>query len=239
MPREQLGAVVDVSAALTRRDGEAAPLHVHLSEQPAENDACLAFYGHSPTELLDSQGVLGPHTTAVHATHLTASDLARIGGSGTGACLCPTTERDLADGISPGRALADAGSPLSLGSDQPAVIDPFEEARGLELDERLASLRRGRFSQPELLAALTAHRSIGWTDAGRIAVGQRADLVAVGLDSVRTAGSDPAQLLMSATAADVHTVISDGVAIVEDGKHRLGDVGALLADAISPLWEDQ
>lgn len=238
VPREQLGAVVELSAALTRRDGGAAPLHMHLSEQPGENDACLAFYGRTPTELLDSEGVLGPDTTAVHATHLTAGDLARLGGSGTVACLCPTTERDLADGISPGRALADAGSPLSLGSDQHAVIDPFEEARGLELDERLASLRRGRFSQAELLAALTAHRSIGWPDAGTIAVGHRADLVTVGLDSVRTAGSDPAQLLMSATAADVRTVISDGVEIVTDGRHRLGDVGTLLVDAISPLWED-
>ena len=71
--------------------------------------------------------------------------------------MCPTTERDLADGIGPARALADAGAIIGLGSDQHAVIDPFEEARALELDERLATGLRGRFTQSELLAALTDH----------------------------------------------------------------------------------
>src|SRR6185312_14052542 len=110
---------------------------------PAENEACLARYGRTPTALLDEYGVLGPRTTAVHATHLTAADITALGGSATTTCLCPTTERDLADGIGPARALRDAGSPLSLGSDQHAVIDLFEEARGLEAHERLNTLQRG------------------------------------------------------------------------------------------------
>ena len=88
-----------------------APLHLHLSEQPAENEACLALHRRTPTQLLAERGVLGERTTAVHATHLTASDQATLGRSGTGVCLCPTTERDLADGIGPARGLADAGTP--------------------------------------------------------------------------------------------------------------------------------
>ena len=79
--------------------GEAAgerPLHVHLSEQPAENAATQAFYGRTPTELLDDHGLLGPRTTAVHATHLTDTDIKALGGTQTSACFCPTTERDLA-----------------------------------------------------------------------------------------------------------------------------------------------
>jgi cytosine/adenosine deaminase-related metal-dependent hydrolase len=88
----------------------------------------------------------------------------------------------------------------------------------------------------ELLAALTAHDSIGWPEAGRLAVGARADLVAVRLDSVRTAGIDPAQVLLAASAADVDTVVVDGRTVVRGGQHRLGDVGHLLADAIDPLW---
>jgi len=171
----------------------------------------------------------------VHATHLTEADVAQLGGSGTGACFCPTTERDLADGIGPARALQDAGAPLSLGSDQHAVTDLLEEARALEMHERLATGERGRFRPAELLAALTNHDPLGRPDAGRLAVGAPADLVAVRLDTVRTAGTDPAQVLYAATAADVDTVLVDGRPTVEGGVHRLGDVGALLAAAIGAL----
>ncbi|HEX3337110.1 MAG TPA: formimidoylglutamate deiminase [Jatrophihabitans sp.] len=224
-------ALTTVRALAGRR-----PLHVHLSEQPAENDACVHYYGVTPTRLLDECGVLRPATTAVHATHLSPDDVARLGASATTTCLCPTTERDLADGIGPARALADAGSPLSLGTDQHAVIDLFEEARALEMDERLRSQQRGRFTPDELLAALTRHASIGWPDAGRLEAGARADLVAVRLDSVRTAGCDPAQVVLAAGAADVHTVVADGVPIVQDGRHVLGDVGSLLTSAIEASW---
>ena len=235
VPREALAPVAEAARRLVPAAG---PLHVHLSEQPAENEACQGFYGLTPTALLEAEGVLGPQTTAVHATHLTPADVAALGGSGTTACFCPTTERDLADGIGPARALHDAGAPLSLGSDQHAVIDLLEEARALEMHERLDSLQRGRFRPDELLAAATAHGSLGWEDAGRLEAGARADLVAVRLDSPRTAGIDPAQVLLAATAADVDTVLVDGRVVVESGLHRLGDVGALLRKAIEPLWED-
>jgi formiminoglutamate deiminase len=228
VPRDQLSVVVDAAAG--------RPLHLHLSEQPGENQACQWFYGMTPTALLDAEGLLGPMTSAVHATHLTDEDITMLGRTRTTACLCPTTERDLADGIGPARRLSDAGSPLSLGSDQHAVTDLLEEARALEMHERLDSLQRGRFRPQELLAAATRHESIGWDDAGRLEVGARADLVAVRLDSRRTAGSAPEQIMLSASAADVDTVIVDGRTVVADGQHALGDVGALLQKAIQPLW---
>ncbi|MBL8928436.1 MAG: formimidoylglutamate deiminase [Pseudonocardia sp.] len=215
------------------------PLHVHLSEQPAENAACLAVHGLTPTGVLAAEGLLGPATTAVHATHLTAADVAVLGGSGTTACLCPTTEADLADGLGPARALRDAGCPLALGGDQHALTDPFAEARGLEMHERLASGERGRFTPADLLDALTAHSALGRPDAGRLAVGACADLVAVRLDTPRTAGADPGQVMLAASAADVDTVVVDGDVVVSGGRHLLGDVGALLQAAIEPLWEDR
>ena len=144
------------------------PLHVHLSEQPAENEACLAYYGLTPTAVLAAEGVLGPDTSVVHATHLTDADTAALGRTRTTACFCPTTERDLADGIGPASALIAAGSALSLGSDQHAVIDLIEEARALEMHERLDSLQRGRLGPEQLLAAATNHASLGWT-AGQLA----------------------------------------------------------------------
>jgi cytosine/adenosine deaminase-related metal-dependent hydrolase len=174
----------------------------------------------------------------VHATHLTGGDIRVLGGARVTACFCPTTEQDLADGIGPARALADAGVRLSLGSDQNAVVDLIGEARSLESGERLASLRRGRFRPDELLAAATAHGSLGWADAGAIIPGMRADLVCVRLDTVRTAGVDPAQVLLAATAADIDSVWVDGAPVVSGGAHRLGDVAGLLADAIGDRWAD-
>jgi formiminoglutamate deiminase len=216
------------------------PLHAHVSEQPAENDACLTHYGMTPTRLLHDHGLLGPGSTVVHATHVRAEDVAALGGTGTSVCACPSTEADLADGIGSFRRLRDAGAPLCLGSDQHAMTDPLAEARLLEAYERLATGERGRFRPSELMAALTidGHRALGWPDAGRVAPGQRADLVAVRLDSPRTAGCAPDQLVMAAGAGDVHTVIVDGRTVVSDGQHVLGDVGRLLAAAIDPLWED-
>ena len=95
VPRDQMAPVVGWA------EQHAAPLHVHLSEQPAENDACLAAYGATPAEVLAEAGALGPRTSAVHATHLTDSDVRLVGGSATSACFCPTTERDLGDGVAP------------------------------------------------------------------------------------------------------------------------------------------
>lgn len=214
------------------------PLHVHLSEQPAENTACLEHYGRTPTRLLADAGVLGPRTTAVHATHLRPGDIRLLGSTGTTAGPCPTTEADLADGIGPLRELATAGCPVALGTDQHVVMDPFAEARGLESGERLRSRHRGRFSPAELVDALTVagQAALGWADAGRVAVGQRADLVAVRLDSPRTAGCRPDQVVLAASAADVHTVVVDGAVVVRDGVHRTHhEVGRLLAAAIEDL----
>jgi formiminoglutamate deiminase len=230
VPRDSISKVAAFSST--------QPLHIHVSEQPAENQACLDAYGCTPTELLHSAGALSPRTTAVHATHLTPNDIALLGNTRTFSCFCPTTERDLADGIGPATALASAGSPLCLGSDQHAVIDLLEEARALEMHERLETNQRGRIQPTEIVTALTTagHESLGWNDVGRIAVGQRADLVAIRTDTVRTAGSDPAQIVLSAFASDVDTVVVDGVVRVFGGRHVSIDVASELVDTISGLW---
>jgi formiminoglutamate deiminase len=238
VPWGQMPAVV----AWARRHG--APLHAHLSEQRAENEACLAAYGATPAEVLDRAGALGRGSTMVHATHLTERDVGLLGGSGTCACFCPTTEADLADGIGPASALASAGSPLSVGSDSHAVIDLFAEARGIELTQRLATGQRGQFSAAELATAATAagHACLGWPRAGDIAPGAVADLVTVALDTPRLAGAAEATALESvifaATAADVRTVVAGGRDVVRDGQHLLvADVPAALSAAIRAVLD--
>jgi formiminoglutamate deiminase len=218
-----------------------APLHAHLSEQIAENQACLAAHGVTPAQLLDRVGALGPRTTVVHATHLTGGDIEELGGSRTVVCMCPTTEADLADGVGPARALASAGSPLSLGSDSHAVIDLLEEARRVELGERLITGQRGSFTAAALARAATVagHACLGWPEAGEIAPGALADLVTVALDTPRLAGASEATALESVifagTAADVRGVVVGGRDVVRDGRHLLVDVPAALDAAIRPL----
>lgn len=212
------------------------PVHVHLSEQPSENTDCLAAHGRTPTALLAEAGLLGPQTVAVHATHLTTADIALLADSGTRACFCPTTERDLGDGIGPARALSDAGVGLCLGTDSHAVIDAFEEWRALELDERLASRARGRFSPAELYRAATDHASIGWSEAGRIVANAAADLVTIDLDSIRTAGTAPAVALFAATASDVRSVLVAGRPVVSEHRHlRVEHPETVLREEIEAL----
>jgi formiminoglutamate deiminase len=225
-----------------------APVHAHLSEQPAENADSLAAYGRTPAQVLYEAGVLGPRSTVVHATHLLREDIDVLGASQTSCCLCPTTEADLADGIGPARALAAAGCPISLGSDSNAVIDLLAEARWLELTQRLASRRRVHFTADELARAATVagHACLGWPDAGEITPGALADLVTIGLDSPRLAGAglagvDPASadeavlasVVFAATSSDVRHVVTGGRDVVRDGRHLLvEDVPAELAAAI-------
>ena len=226
--------------------GRGAPLHAHVSEQVAENQQCIEAHGTTPTHLLADHGVLGDRFTAVHATHLTDDDIARLGAHRCHICMCPTTERDLADGIGPARRLRDAGASITLGSDSHAVIDLFEEARAVELDERLATQVRGQHTAAQLLTAATidGHRSIGWPEAGTIAVGAVADLVSVRLDSVRTAGTATADTALAAavfaaSAADVHHVVSGGRVVVRDAQHHALDVAAELARTIAVVQEDR
>ncbi|MFE9374464.1 formimidoylglutamate deiminase [Streptomyces sp. NPDC006711] len=236
VPARELGTVAQWAQA--RR----APLHVHLSEQTAENDACLDAYGMTPTRLLFEHGVLGARTTGVHNTHLTDEDIALLGSTTTGTCMCPTTERDLADGIGPALALQRAGSPLSLGSDSHAVIDLLEEARAMELNERLRSRTRGHWTAAALLRAATVdgHAALGWGEAGRIERGALADLATIALDSVRTVGAVPRlaaeTAVFAAGAADVRHVVVGGRQVVRDGAHTLlPDVPSALTKALTTL----
>lgn len=213
-------------------------VHIHLSEQRAENEQCLAAYGSTPTELLYDRGVLSDRLVAVHATHLTRLDIERLGACRARACFCPTTERDLGDGIGPARALLDAGVRLCVGSDSNAVVDAFEETRALELDDRLASEQRGRFSADELLAAGTDHAAVGWPEAGSLAVGAGADLVTVDLGSLRTAGIEPSGVVFAASGADVRHVVVAGREVVRDGEHQLIErPETVLAKEIEALWQ--
>lgn len=221
-----------------------AVVHAHVSEQAAENESCVARHGCSPMSLLAEAGVVNDRFTAVHATHVDASDVAALASAGSTVAMCPTTERDLGDGIGPTGVLAAADVPMALGSDSHAVIDLFEEASALELHERLRSRQRGVHRPADLLtmATVNGHRSLGWDDAGSIEVGNRADLVAVDLESVRTAGTTSAtaveSVVFAATSSDITDVFVDGRRVVAHRRHVKVDVASELGAAIGSLLDD-
>lgn len=209
VPREAL-------ALVARELPSDIPLHIHLSEQPAENADCVTAFGHTPTELLATEGVLSPRLSVVHATHLTENDIRLLGEARVHAVFCPTTEADLGDGIGPAVELIEAGVDIAIGSDQNAVIDPLLELRGLEAGERLRSLRRGRIAPERLwrIGSTNGYASLGLAAPAR--VGGPLDLVELDAGSLRTAGSKSEQLPLTATGADVRRTIVGGLVVAND-----------------------
>jgi formiminoglutamate deiminase len=217
------------------------PLHAHVAEQRREQNESRYLRGTTPLGVLAAAGAVGPRFTAIHGTHMSKKDIAGLAAEGGGCCLCPTTERDLGDGIGPAPALHRAGVPLSIGTDSHAVIDGFEEARAIELDTRLASEQRGLLDAGILLTAATANgmAALEW-EAGELAPGRLADFITVRLDTPRTAGADPslaATAVFAAAAADVDLVVVGGRQIVSGGIHEgIPDIAGELGAAISALF---
>jgi formiminoglutamate deiminase len=197
-------------AAWARKRG--APLHIHLAEQPAEVEECKAVEGCTAAELLEREGILGPDLTAVHAIHVDDHDIELLGSSRVSVCACSTSERDLGDRVGPLHALAQAGCPITVGSDSNAVIDILEEARALELDQRRASGRRVLHQPDDLLRAATANgmRALGW-DGGELRPGMLADFVTLEQrPHTMWRELDPAYVIYGHSACDVTNVVVGG-----------------------------
>lgn len=222
---------VDLVTIASAADALEAPFHVHVSEQRAENEASHTEHGMTPTELLTDRGALGANTTAVHATHLTDNDIRLYAGNGAGICFCPTTERDLGDGIGPAKELRARGIPLSLGSDSNAVIDPFAEAKALEMNDRLRLEQRGIHTPEELLhsGTMAGLAALGWGDHQPLSPGSPADFISV--DCTPDLGS----LIFDTDRHSVTDAIVAGRQIIADRKNTAGQTPLALAAAISEV----
>ncbi|HVZ84140.1 MAG TPA: formimidoylglutamate deiminase [Terracidiphilus sp.] len=217
--------------------GRELPLHMHISEQPAENDACLAEYGATPVALAAQHGILTPRTTLVHAIHLTEQEFGQVSAARSTICSCPTTERNLGDGIFPADTAARLNIAVAYGTDSQAQIDILEDARQNEYHLRLAQRERGILDQkfarmPEqsiaarLFSAATAngYRALGIA-GGALAPGQPADFFTVSLDDLALLGADAASLESQAVFALGRSAIRDvavaGTLVLTDGHHPL------------------
>jgi formimidoylglutamate deiminase len=215
-------------------------VHMHVAEQPAEVSACVEEYGRTPIALLETEGLLSERFTAVHAIHVTPKAIAGFAKTGAMVCACPTTERNLGDGVVPADEYLKHGVPICLGTDSHVQIDPFEEARELEYHLRLQKMERAVLgertpssadvAQSELAALLfdcatvNGARSIG-SPNGTLDVGKPADFFTVDLSDPSIAGASPDDLLssimFSASRAAVREVVVGGKPIVSDGQHLI------------------
>src|SRR5256885_12381744 len=115
---------------------------MHVAERPAEVSACVEEYGRTPMALLETEGLLNDRFTAVHAIHVTAKSIPSFAKTGAMVCACPTTERNLGDGVVPADEYLKHGVAICLGTDSHTQIDLFEDARELEYHLRLQKLER-------------------------------------------------------------------------------------------------
>ena len=219
---------------------DAVPVHMHVAEQPAEVVACNTEHGLRPVQLLQKLGLLRPNFTAVHGIHLAADEIEALGRARATVCACPSTERNLGDGIVPADALLRAGAQLALGSDSQAHVDLLMEMRQLDGHLRLLRMRRAvldpGLGKPSGLAARLLQvataggaRSLG-LPGGRLAVGAPADFFTVDVEHPSIAGVPADRLLagvvFAAERPAVREVAVAGQFIVEDGQHPLQEAAS-------------
>lgn len=214
VPRQQ---VIELANYARQHD---LPFHMHVAEQRAEIEECVAEYGRRPVELLAEAGVIDHRFVGVHATHLTSDGITALGAAEAFVCLCRTTERDLGDGLPETAALVQAGVKLCVGVDSHAGSDAFEEVRAVELDDRSrAEARHVAAEAPDLLwaATLGGYQAIGlgdvWTQ----------DKVYLKADDPSVAATSDDLLIdtviFGATPRAVDEVVVNGQTIVKDGFH--------------------
>ncbi len=211
------------------------PFHMHVSEQVAENAACVREYGLTPVELLNREQILGPDFTAVHAIHVTPAEINMLAGAEATICSCPTTERNLGDGIFPADRVMAAGIRIALGSDSQAQIDPLEDARQLDYHLRLQHQERAILDQiaarplaKNLFECATIHgaRSLA-VPAGELKPGTCADFFTVDLSDIAIAGHSADDLLpiivFSLNRSAIRDVVVNGKIVLQDQKHKHQD----------------
>ena len=230
-------------------------IHMHVAEQPAEVSACVEEYGRTPTALLESEGLLSDRFTAVHAIHVTPKAISSFAKTGAIVCACPTTERNLGDGVVPADEYLRNDVEICLGTDSHTQIDLLEDARELEYHLRLQKLERAvldRQSQVSSLksqdlaallydcAATNGARSIG-APGGALEVGKPADFFTIDLNDAAIAGASQddllASIVFSASRTAIREVVVGGKPIVSEGQHLIQEeVVERFTDLQRRLW---
>ena len=227
---------VDVSDLVELVDDIAeVPVHIHIAEQPAEVEACLAATGKRPIELLADHVELDDRWCLIHATHASDQELAIMADSGAVAGLCPTTEADLGDGIFPTDRLIEMGGRLAIGSDSNLVTQATAELQLLEWTARLTRHQRNVLVGDQgghigrrlwTLAAAGGAQALA-QPVGELSPGRRADFIVLDERHPLLHGLSPDQqldtLVTMAGPGLIDEVFVAGKCQVRHGKHHLRD----------------
>ena len=234
-----------------------APVHMHLSEQTDENEVCLAEHDTTPIGLLEHEGVLSESFTAVHAIHISTHEAVALARAKAHVCACPTSERNLGDGINPADLFFARGLPVALGTDTNVQIDLLEDARELECHLRLKYLHReilapaldesATVADPSalacrLFACATRHGAASLhAPGGRLEPGRAADFCTIDLDDPALAGADaatlPATLVFAAGRSCIRDVVIGGRRIVSHSRHsQQAEIVADFRELQRKLW---
>ena len=213
------------------------PIHIHVAEQTAEVDDCIAATGQRPIEWLAAQGLLDPRWQLVHATHTVPAEIDAVAASGAGVVICPSTEANLGDGLCDLPRWLAAGVPLSVGSDSHATRCWREELRWLDYGQRLALRRRNVAAAPQAGQPSTAARLFerallgGGTAAGEplwgLQPGARADALVADPAEPALLGIAPEHtldaLVFSSPGRPWRDVMVAGRWVLRDGRHPQGE----------------
>jgi formimidoylglutamate deiminase len=248
-----LRAAAPQSIAELRRlaEGFGGPIHIHVAEQTAEVDDCVAATGARPIEWLAREGMLDARWQLVHATHATRAEIEAVARSGAGVVICPSTEGNLGDGLADLPGWLDAGVPMTIGSDSHVTRAWREELRWLEYGQRLALRRRNIAAAPREGLPSTAERlysravAAGAAAAGEpawgLTPGARADALVVDVHDHSLLGI-PARntldaLVFSSPGRPWRDVMVAGRWVVRDHRHAGTDgVARRFAEAMRELW---
>jgi len=228
-------ALRDAVQGLAQLD-PAAPIHIHIAEQVAEVEACLAWSGQRPVQWLLDHAPVDTRWCLVHATHMDAAEYAGAARSGAVAGLCPSTEANLGDGLFDVAQWRAAGGRWGVGSDSQATVSAAEELMLLEYGQRLATRQRNVLAaegQPWVATAMTLQAVSGGAQASArpaagLAPGQQADLVVLDASHPVLAGLPGPDAMLSAHVFASHrqSAIAEvrvgGEACVQGGHHALG-----------------
>lgn len=226
-----------IREVLAARGDATGPLHVHIAEQPAEVEDCLAAHGQRPVERLVAEVGIDARWTLVHATHLSPVETAAIAASGATVALCPTTEANLGDGLFPLREFVAAGGRYGVGSDSHVSVSPVEELRWLEYGQRLAEGRRtratlvpGSTAEAMLRACAASAAASTGLRVGTLAEGQGADWLVLDAQAPALSGAIDADVLDRFVFAGNRPLVREawvaGRRVVAEGRHRLGEAAA-------------
>ena len=227
-------ALNEAIAGLSSLDAT-APIHIHIAEQSAEVEACLAWSGQRPVQWLLEHAPVDARWCLVHATHLTAEESRQAAQTGAVAGICPSTEANLGDGIFDSASWIATAGRWGIGSDSHACVNAAEELMQFEYSQRLALRERNVLcspAQPSVATAMTMAAVAGGAQAsGRsvagLAIGQSMDAVALDAGHPALADLPSPDLMLSAhvfashRTSAVHTVWSGGRVRVDAGHHPL------------------